>query len=438
MKGKFLSGFVFAIAVLFATQHVQAQCKGWTWPEDKATAEEKNVLYGDAVNAKNYRAAVAPWQWLMTNAPNLNSSIYIKGERMYNAMAKAEKDPVRKSELVDSLLWIVDRRIEVCGEEKKLFPKKALYNYIHNIKNKEKTADIYEMYEKAFDIAGKDLDRSNAQAYVTVLKVYSLRTKLLSDEQILEKYDRLIETIDHNVAKGGKNVAKWESVRSKADDMLSELITVDCDFVRNNLGPKFKANPDDMKMAKRIFGFMLMGKCTDDPLWLEAGKKIQEKEPAYGLAKNLGLKCKAQADKATAEKYFNEAFTLATTGDDKADMCMQLGHLKAEAGAKASARALYRKALAADPSNVDAYKYIGNLYFGSSAECSKKEDRVKDRLIYIAAYNQFQKAGNAKLMAAAKAQFPSKEEMFERNYNKGDVMNTGCWIGESVTLDTRD
>jgi len=437
MKEKFLPVFVFAVATLFVSQNVQSQCKGWTWPEDKATAEEKNVLYDDAVKAKNYRDAVAPWQWLMTNAPNLNSAIYINGEKMYNAMAKAEKDPVRKAELVDSLLWIVDRRIEVCGEEKKRFPKKALYNYIHNIKNKEKTADIYEMYEKTFEIVGKDLDRSNAQAYVTVLKVYQLRTKSLTDEQILDKYDRLIEVIDHQVAKG-KDVEKWEAVRNKADDMLPELIKIDCDFVRNNWGPKFKENPNDMKIVDRIFGFMLKGKCTDDPLWLEAGKVKQANKPTYSLAKILGSKCKAQADKATAEKYFNEAFTLAAAGDDKADMCMQLGHLKAEAGAKASARALYRKALAADPSNVDAYKYIGNLYFGSSAECSKKEDRVKDRLIYIAAYNQFQKAGNAKLMAAAKAQFPSKEEMFERNYNKGDVMNTGCWIGESVTLDTRD
>ena len=95
MRVKFLSGFVFAVTILFTTQSVQSQCKGWTWPEDKATAEEKNVLYSDAVKAKNYREAIAPWQWLMTNAPNLNSSIYINGEKIYNGLAKAEKDPAR-------------------------------------------------------------------------------------------------------------------------------------------------------------------------------------------------------------------------------------------------------------------------------------------------------------------------------------------------------
>lgn len=437
MKAKFLSGVVLAIVTLFAVQGVQAQCKGWTWPEDKATAEEKNVLYSDAVKMKNYRSAVEPWLWLMNNAPNLNSSIYINGAKIYNGLAKAEKDPLRKAELVDSLLLIHDLRISACGQEAKVFPRKAFYNYVYNIKNKEKTTDIFEMYEKTFDLVGKELDRGNAQAYVTVLKVYQLRTKSLTDEQILDKYDRLIRVIDNQVAKG-KDVEKWEKIRTKADDMLPELIKIDCDFVRNNWGPKFKEDPSDLKIIDRIFGFMLKGKCTDDPLWLEAGKAKQTNKPTYSLAKILGSKSKAKGDKATAERYFNEALGLATDGAEKAAMYMQLGHLKAESGAKSGARSLYRQAVSADASKKDAYKYIGNLYFGSFEDCAGKQDKAKDRLVFIAAYNQFQKAGNAKLMNSAKGQFPSKEELFERNYNKGDVMSVSCWIGESVTLDTRD
>ena len=95
--------------------------------------------------------------------------------------------------------------------------------------------------------------------------------KSLTDEQILDKYDRLIQVIDNQVSKG-KDVETWEKIRTKADDMLPELIKIDCDFVRNNWGPKFKEDPSDLKIVDRIFGFMLKGKCTDDPLWLEAGK----------------------------------------------------------------------------------------------------------------------------------------------------------------------
>ena len=293
------------------------------------------------------------------------------------------------------------------------------------------------MYKKTFVLLGKNVDKANVQAYVTVLKVYQLRTKSLTDEQILDKYDQLIEVIDHQVAKG-KEVNTWENIRNKAEDMLSELITVDCNFVRKNLGPKFKANPNNIKMAKRIFGFLLLGKCTDDPLWLETGKKIQQKEPSYGLAKNLGLKCKAKRNKACASKYFNQALGLASSKREKAAMYIQLGHMRAESGAKPKARELYRKAIATDGSKREAHTHIGNLYYGSFAECAAKKDKVKDRLVFIAAYNQYKKSGNKKKMSDAKAQFPSINELFERNYSKKEVMNVNCWIKEPVSLDTRD
>ena len=126
MKVKFLPKVILAIIALLATQNVQGQCKGWTWPEDRATAEKKNVLYSDAIKMKNYKLAVKPWLWLIKNAPNLNSSIYINGAKIYNELAKAEKNPIKKSELVDSLLLIHDMRMKTCGEEAKVFPKKNI------------------------------------------------------------------------------------------------------------------------------------------------------------------------------------------------------------------------------------------------------------------------------------------------------------------------
>ena len=36
------------------------------------------------------------------------------------------------------------------------------------------------------------------------------------------------------------------------------------------------------------------------------------------------------------------------------------------------------------------------------------------------------------------AQFPSKEERFLLNWQKGSTQQVGCWINESVVLNTRD
>jgi hypothetical protein len=41
-------------------------------------------------------------------------------------------------------------------------------------------------------------------------------------------------------------------------------------------------------------------------------------------------------------------------------------------------------------------------------------------------------------MAMAKEQFPSKEEIFLVNYQAGQTIRVGCWIGETTTIRTRD
>ena len=63
---------------------------------------------------------------------------------------------------------------------------------------------------------------------------------------------------------------------------------------------------------------------------------------------------------------------------------------------------------------------------------------AEDRLVYLAAYDMYQRAGESKKMASAKDQFPSKEDIFLVNWTAGDTQRVGCWINESVTIRTRD
>jgi tetratricopeptide (TPR) repeat protein len=216
------------------------------------------------------------------------------------------------------------------------------------------------------------------------------------------------------------------------------MVKVDCEFVRKNLAPKFKQNPSDAALAKKIFSFMLQDNCTDDPLWLEAGEAIHKSgEKDFGLAKNLGKGYYRSEKFDKAEFYFKEAMDLATSPSDKADMLILMGSNEARKGDKPKAREYYRQAAAADQSSKEAYEKIGDLYSNSFSECSKKESYAEDRLIYIAAYEMYAKAGNQQKMAQARAQFPSTGEIFELNWNEGDTKIVKCWINEAVTLKTR-
>jgi tetratricopeptide (TPR) repeat protein len=444
MKKSVLSGVLVMTFVIASIGSSLGQCKTWKWPEDgtlKAKAEESVSLYTDYQKNGEFQKAVAPLNWLLTTLPDLNTSIYINGADIFDKLADREKNPVRKQALIDSLMLMYDLRIKYCGEEATVTNRKALSSAKYNLNTAGKEAEVLALFDKAFELNGNNVIDGSLIPYLQAVRLNKLKLKNLTDEQVLQRYDKVIEIIDAKIKKAqseGKPIDKYLAYKADADKILISIVKVDCDFVRKNLAPKFKQNPADIGLAKKIFAFMLQDGCTDDPLWLEAGEAIHNGgEKDYGLAKNLGKGYYRMEKFDKAEFYFKEALEIATTTSDKADVLLLLGSNESRKGNKTSARELFRQAIDADAGNKEAYEKIGDLYFSSFSECSKKESYAEDRLVYLAAYEMYARSGNQQKMAQAKGQFPSTTELFELNWNEGEVKRVGCWINESVTLKTR-
>lgn len=420
-----------------------AQCKEWKWPEDgalKAKAEEKVTLYTDYKNAKDFRKAATALHWLLVNTPDLNTSIYINGADIFDGLASAEKDAAKKAIYIDSLMLMYDLRIQYCNEEASVVNRKAFSAFKHKINTPGKEGEIMQIMEKTLELNGNNTLDATLVPYMQTVMFAKLRAKSLTDDQVLSHYDRVMSIVSAKTKKlqsEGKPVDKINEIKDQVDEILLKTVKVDCEFVRTKLGPKFKQNKQDMDLAKKIFAFMLRDKCTDDPLWLEAAEAIHNVEKDFGLAKNLGIRYLAMENYDKATQMFKEALELTSNGADKADVLIYIGSIEAKNGSKSSARQTYLQALSADPSKKDAYEKIGDLYMTSFKDCSKEKSYAEDRLIYIAAYEMYAKAGNAQKMAQAKAQFPSTTELFEVGWNEGDVKKIDCWVGESVTLKTR-
>jgi tetratricopeptide (TPR) repeat protein len=439
MKFYALSGALAIALAITANISSFSQCKEWKWPEDpglKAKTEEKKVLYEDALKNKNYKQAQAPLVWLLKNTPQLNTSIYINGAEIFDALATAEKDPIRKQVYVDSLLIIYDLRIANCGDAANVLNRKGLSSFKYNINNSEKATEILALLDSVFALNGENVMDGTLIPYMQAVRVNKLKLKTLTDEQILQRYDNVMSVIDVKIKKAqseNKPIDKYTKIQEDINDLLSSIITVDCKFVKSYLEPKFNQTPDDVKLAKKIFTFMLQGKCTDDPLWLTAAEVVHKAEPEFGIVKNIAIKYLAQNNFDKAETNFKEALTLAGKPEDKAEVLFYLGSLEVRKGNKVAARELYRQA-----GTKDAFEKIGDLYYNSAADCAKKENMADDRLVYLVAYDMYQKAGAADKMASAKKQFPSKEEIFLVNYQVGSTIKVGCWINESTTIRTRD
>ncbi|MEJ0029427.1 MAG: hypothetical protein WDO15_03250 [Bacteroidota bacterium] len=142
----------------------------------------------------------------------------------------------------------------------------------------------------------------------------------------------------------------------------------------------------------------------------------------------------ASLDAATASA--REAVAAAKTPADKAEALIAVGSIQAKKD-PAGARESFRQATTTDPSNKDAWEKIGDLY-ASATDCNKRQAPAEDRLIYLAAYQMYAKAGNNRKMTTMKGMFPSKDELRGNNWNEGEFKPVGCWIGDTVTLKTRD
>jgi hypothetical protein len=445
MKLKFLSVVASLFCLAGAQTASMAQCKeGFPAEINKPKADESVAVYGDAMRQGNYRGATAGWQWLLTNAPRWNTKLYIDGAEIYDKLAEKETDPAKKKVLVDSLMMIYDLRIKNCGDELNVMNRKAAAAYKY-ARTKDKIQELLTMFDQLFEKSGNNVSDGNLVYYMKTVENYQKLHKNLTDDQILQRYDKIMSVIEAKTKKAlsdnNKDLAgKLKEYKDAVDTILLGVVKVNCDFVKKTLAPKFKQDPSNMSIAKKIYTFMVQDKCTDDPLFLETLEAIDTHNPEkdFGLKKTIAIKYITSGQTEKGEAKLKEALPLASTPQEKADINSLFGSLEAKKGNEGAARDYFLKAAAADPADKTPYEKIGDLYMNSFNTCAKKANLAEDRLVYLAAYEMYQKAGSAQGMAKAKAQFPSKEEIFLLNWQAGSTQKVGCWINESVVLKTRD
>jgi len=434
MKSKIL---IFSIlGIFFFGTYLQAQST-WNWPDDKKTAEVKNALYTDNFRQGNYREAANHLSWLLNNAPNLHNSIYINGVKIYSSMAANEKDQGKKIVFQDSVLLLYDMRIKFFDNESKVLNRKAYDAYRYYSKDKSRYEELFNLYKNTFELNGNKVMNSNLLPYMDVVRRYKLAGGKITDDEVLDIYAEITQIIIFKIETVGKNIGKLKVIQDKVNELLVGTIDVDCDFVENKLGPKLKADPENLKLAKNILRLSFAGKCMSLDVSLEAAKVVQKNNPEYALAKMIAQLCAAKKNFACAQNYYEEAIDLTDENTKKADAFYSLATIMASNGKKVTARNYAKKALDADPTKKEAYKLIGDLYYNSYNDCKKGVNPVQDRAIYLAAYEMYRKAGDGAAMNRAKQQFPTMEDIFTWNLKVGAKMKVGCWINETVTVQKR-
>ncbi len=421
------------LLLLIAMSSIAVAQPGWNWGDSIDVAKEKNALYTDQLKSENYAAAAKALDWLLINTPDLNSSIYINGAKIFENLAEKETDAAKKKAYEEKALSMYDLRIKYFGDEASVMNRKVNTAYGFYKDDKSKYKDLFEMLKKTVELNGTKIFDGNLLYYMVATHKYKRATNELSDEDVFDIYSKIMEIVDQK-KDAGKPVNP--KIVDTIDKLLTSTVDVDCNFIEEKLGPKFRETKD-IKLGKKIFSLMLAQKCTDSPLAIEAAEAIMEVEPDFGIAKFIASRYQKDDNLEKAKEYYQKAIELTDDSAKKADVYLSVAKIHQVQGQKVSARENAREALKNDPALSEAYVLIGDLYMASFEECKGGESRVKDRSVYIAAYNMYQRAGNGERMTMAKAQFPSIEDIFNESYEEGQSVSTGCWISETVKLERR-
>lgn len=410
----------------------------WKWGEDIVKAKGNWAYFRNLVSAKKYDEAAVKIPWFLNNTPDLNENLYIKASQVYEARVEAEKDAEKLEVLKDSALLMYDMRMKYYPENKaNILNRKGLLAWNYLSRRDGVAQELYDLYNKIYETNGDEMFIPNATAWMFAA-VSAKQNGLIQEDELWEVYGNISGYLDGQREQYAEN----ENVLSQIDqneDLINRkflrAVKLECEDFETRLGAKFRESKD-LKLAKRLQNMMFRNGCTNSPLFKEVLAFVLESEPNTEGYKYMGYILAQEKQYAEAIAQYEKAIELSTSDKTKAGIYMDIANLYQVKGQKASARSNAMKAVSLGGNSQAAYTLIGDLYYSSYDQC-KSTDIISARAVYIAAYNMYEKAGNEAKMIDAKDQFPTMEEIHQRNKSLGDQITIECWINETVALQKR-
>lgn len=451
---------VAALAVILGAGNAEAQKFGAT-PEDSLACIENNSLYQEFYKQKNYKDAYEPWKQVLQHCPRYSVNTFIRGTNILKNMIATAATPAEKNTYIDELLALSDARTAAYGEEYNNLAAKARILTEYRPNEKEQ---IYNLYRQAAEKGGANLDAQYCPYYIeaTVNYLHSIKANSEQMSVLFDAYDYASETLETIIkqnkaalseaeASGNqKNIKKAETELNNAMSYLSlteQMIEpfASCDKIIPIYEPKFKANPNDVELLKKITTNLDRKNCTKSDLFFAATENLHKLEPNAKSAYMMGKMLIDKEKYKEAAVYLDEAVKKFEDNDSKAKASYMLATALMNSGQYAAARTAANQVAQYDKSlEGKAVLLVANMYLKSAVSCATHEGKIRG-----AAWVAYDEAARAKsldpsiasdaqkVMNAAHSQWPSKEDMFFNSINPGSGFTVGCWIGKGTTARAR-
>ncbi len=404
----------------------------------------------EAVRANNFKDAYLPWKEVLKACPTLKFYTFNDGIKILTAFLNEIKDrnSADYKKYFDELMEVYDLRMQytpnfqhlkgtpTVGDTK---GSKAI-SYIAYAPNLD-VNQAYAWLKESIE-AEKEGSKSPILHYFLDMSLNKLKADPNHKEQFIQDYLTDSEYVDAAIA-AENDPAKKQALQQVKDNLVAMFInsgTADCESLQSIYGPKVEANQTDSAYLKKAIAVMKMMKCTESEAYFQASYYMYKINPTADAATGCGYMAYKKGDFDTAIKYFDEALSLESDSEKKAQLCYIVAASLFNSKKLSQARSYLQKAIGFKENFGDAYILLAQLYASSP---NWNDESALNKCTYFVVIDKLQRAKAVDPSVADKANelistyaryTPKAEDLFMLGIKAGDRVTIGGWIGESTTV----
>ena len=404
----------------------------------------------EAVRAGNFKDAYLPWKEVLKACPTLKFYTFNDGIKILTAFLNEIKDrnSAAYKKYFDELMEVYDLRMQytpnfqhlkgtpTVGDTK---GSKAI-SYIAYAPNLD-VNQAYAWLKESIE-AEKEGSKSPILHYFLDMSLNKLKADPNHKEQFIQDYLTDSEYVDAAIA-AENDPAKKQALQQVKDNLVAMFInsgTADCESLQSIYGPKVEANQTDSAYLKKAIAVMKMMKCTESEAYFQASYYMYKINPTADAATGCGYMAYKKGDFDTAIKYFDEALSLESDSEKKAQLCYIVAASLFNSKKLSQARSYLQKAIGFKENFGDAYILLAQLYASSP---NWNDESALNKCTYFVVIDKLQRAKAVDPSVADKANelistyaryTPKAEDLFMLGIKAGDRVTIGGWIGESTTV----
>ncbi len=424
---------------------------------DSAFCVRQLSMFSEFIKQNNYKDAYNPWSVLIKEYPMCNANIYQHGRNIIVYQMQQVKTGKEQQPWIDTLMMVYDNRIKYFARTSKLYGE----GYVLGRKGVDMAKYRPAMVDSYYEVLNRSVELGKEKTEVAVIQTAMKATvdmynaekidasvvvdKYLLFTDILQKQradisERIAGGKEKDPAKTEKELETCNTVISGVDQLFSNSSAAQCETLNKAFEPRFKQNPEDIELLRKIVNILDRKGCTDLKLYEDATIKLVGKEPSELACRNLGRMLDKKGRYDEAIDNYKKAIGFATADTMKATYNYYIALALSKQKQFSNARTYCNKALELKSNFGQPYILIATMYAQTASSIG--ESAFDHQQVYWLVVDKLNRAKAVdpsvtndvnKLIGSYKAQFPNKEEAFMHSVTSGTTVTIGGWIGESTT-----